>query len=51
MKLDMVLRVGGSSNNEFVKEYLRKKFRQVDSVGTYHGVVSGLAVVAEQMFK
>jgi len=48
--IDVVLKVGGSSNNSFVDEMLRKIFPgQIRGTDVFTSVVSGLAVAADDL--
>lgn len=49
-EIDIVLRVGGSSNNPFVSEILQRIFpSDIKVTDVFTSVVSGLAVAAENL--
>jgi hypothetical chaperone protein len=50
-EIDVVLKVGGSSSNNFVDEILQRTFPdQIKKVDVFTSVVSGLALAAENLF-
>ena len=48
--IDVVIRVGGSSNNQFTNSLLSKIFDRVESPDIFTSVVAGLSIAANEVF-
>lgn len=49
--IDVVIRVGGSSNNPFTESLLLENFDRVEKTEAFTSVVAGLSLVANEIFK